>query len=102
MKRTPHPNFEKFKQAVYDYISSLPEGHWVLLGKTFKPHHVKRQEFLNDLNTFLDRLDIRVVPAMVRELVEKKAKLPTWIKTGAYAIEYNKYDCLDLIRVAKN
>lgn len=93
------PNFEKFKIIVYNYFLNSPEAHFSLLGKEFKSIHIKRQEFLDDLNTFLNRLDIRTVPAIVKELTEKGAKFPAWMRENKYIIDYNKHGNLDLIRI---
>ena len=87
-------NFNKFKNIVYNFIVKQPEFELSCVGAfRWQPEYEKAQK---DLNKWLDNLDIRAVGSMVTELLEKGCKLPKYLKTGNYTIEYTD-NGLDLI-----
>lgn len=96
--KTTQPFFEKFKVITYNFLLNMPEAKLSLLGGRFISIHKKETEFKEDLNKFLDSIDIREVSSIVKELSDKGAKFPAWMKNNEYSIEYNKHDNLDLTR----
>lgn len=87
-------NFERFKGILFEFISKQAEFGLSCVGPwRWYPEYERAKE---DLNKWLDNLDIRSVSVMVPELISKGCKLPKYLKSGSYTIEYTNKG-LDLV-----
>jgi hypothetical protein len=102
------PNFEKLKTAFYrTFISNSVTNSAVefsiirehIASFALKSFHKRYEEFENDFNQWLDRLDIRCAGQLIDVLKTQKnaESIPQWMKNKHYAIDYNKHEQLDLI-----
>lgn len=90
-------NFERFKVVVYNFLLSQPEFNLASVGVSCYRLEFKKSK--EDLNKWLDTLDIRCVPSMISELATKGCKLPKYLLNRNYVIDYNKNNSLDLIKL---
>jgi len=102
------PNFEIVKRAFYQHFvdhevtdfAIITEKINILTGKlqmSLKSYYNRKHEFKTELNTWLDRLDIRSVGTLIDILNADNVSLPSWIKNKRFAIDYNSRAALDLI-----
>ena len=102
--KTQNPNFEKVKTELYRLFT---KGFDVELGvvlyralsgdfsQSFRDN-VKSLE--KEFNVILDIADIRTAYTLIDICIEKGGNLPKWIKQKQFFIDYNKNNCLDLIK----
>ncbi len=98
------PNFEKVKKAFYDLFANSTEANFSILaesltGRLQPSFHLRKDAFRQDLNQWLDRVDIRAVGQLIDVIIEKGGSLPRWIKNKKYTIDYNDREALDLINL---
>jgi hypothetical protein len=91
-------NFELIKTAIYREIVQDSNFGLHFLGGEFISMSKKTNEGKEKLNILLDRLDIRIVPKILKE--HPNLKVPIWMKLNKYIIDYNKSGQLDLIRTS--
>lgn len=95
-------NFEIFKTILYNYIISMDEVKLHLLLENLQAtsllssYHSREKVFKDELNLYLDRMDIRMVENLL--VVFNKAPFPKWMKFFNFHIDYNKDGVLDLIK----
>ena len=101
------PNFELAKTAFYQLFTHFHQNdkasmHILLntvstgcLGGGF---HKKKEEFKDDMNKWLDTIDIRMVGKLIDIVSENHGTIPKWMENKQFVIDYNKNEALDLIR----
>lgn len=90
-------NFELVKKAIYQNIVKKPEFSFSFLGGSFSHFHKKKEDGIKELNKIIDAIDIRAVSIILKN--HPDIKVPKWIKTNSFVIDYNSKSELDLIRI---
>lgn len=103
MANAKQPNFEKIKTAIYQLAQQEANMHVLMEGLSFTglPHSFRerKKEFLDEMNKWLDGIDIRCAGQMIDVVVEAGGKLPSWMVKKKFIIDYNEHTFLDLHRV---
>lgn len=101
------PNFEIAKTAFYQLFTHFHTNdkasmhillNTVTTGCLGGGFHKKEKEFKEDMNKWLDTIDIRMVGKLIDVVVQYKGSIPGWMKNKQFAIDYNNSQALDLIR----
>jgi len=100
-------NFEIIKTAIYQKATesnSIPIS--VLLSRCSNGYaNYFRDECKNvsvELNTWLDRIDIRQAGALIDFCNREGIELPKWLKAKRYYMDYNNAGLMDLIKLETN
>lgn len=98
------PHFNRIKKVVYNQIINNRDFKCIPLldsarGKIKSGHYGdKLLEVHKELNTLLDRWDIRAVGQLIDALPLKGTGIPRWIRNKQYVIDYNNSGEMDLIQ----
>lgn len=102
------PNFEIIKTAFYQAFADSTEANIAVLkesingGHLLPSWHKRKDKFKNELNSWLNRLDIRQVNSLILLLKAQNKAVPKWAAQWQYNIDYNEKGFLDLIKTENN
>ena len=106
------PYFEKIKTTLYQTIyGSTTTGlggevdHYILLeqaiaGKMLPSFSKRKEVFKDDLNAWLDGIDIRCSGQLINAVKELGGNLPKWMEDKKFIIDYNRHGFLDLAKAS--
>lgn len=99
------PKFELVKTAFYQFAVNSAEANFSVLMETVVQQKLlpyfpnRKEEFKQDLNNWLNGIDIRTVGKLIDVVIENGGSLPKWIAKKQFVIDYNKNEALDLIKI---
>lgn len=99
------PNFELIKTELYNIVRNSTQVDLLVIFENItyehefrKSFYTKKEEFLIEVNNWLNGIDIRSVGKLIDITIQLDGKLPNWIKTKQFNIDYNENGFLDLIK----